>query len=536
MSAPGFALSGIDLAIICGSLVVSVAVGLWAARGRQDTAGDYFLASKRLPWWIIGTAFVSTSVSSEQIVGTVGAAYRDGMAIANWELYGLLTYIVMLGLFFPIYLRNRIATVPEYLARRFGPLCSDIYSWVMLVAYVVVFQTPVLYGSTLVLSQLTGWNFYLVLWGTVALIAGYAVKGGLASVMWTDAVQCVMLLGGGITLFFVALARIPGGWPAMVAASPERFHLYHPPSDPVAPYLGLVAGSFGVFLFYSASNQVLVQRVLAARTTWDGLMGIVFSGFINLFRPLVTCFLGFIVYHWVTHLQAAPPLKNPDDAFPFALSTFASGYGLRGIILAGFLAAVMSTVSALANSTATIFALGIYQRALRPQAGDREVVRVGRIASVLALVIASLLCPFIADLGGIFTYFQTSVTMLATPFVAVFLVGMLWRRANYAGALFGIIGGLVIQCGVAFGAPALGIELHWLYSAFIAQVIVMAGVVIVSLATPPPPQPELVAPLVWKPALVANEHMGAGRPWYQNVWLWLGIYGACEITVYWMFW
>ena len=135
-----------------------------------------------------------------------------------------------------------------------------------------------------------------MLWGTVAIVGLYTVKGGLASVMWTDAVQCVMLLGGGITLFFVALARIPGGWNAMVLANPERFHLYHPPDDPIAPFPALICGSLGVFLFYQASNQVMIQRVLAARSTWDGLMGIIFAGFINFFRPLVTCFLGFIVY------------------------------------------------------------------------------------------------------------------------------------------------------------------------------------------------------------------------------------------------
>ena len=151
---------------------------------------------------------MSTSVSSEQIVGTVGAAYQHGMAIANWEWWSLPTYTLLLVFFIPVYLQNRIATLPEYLTKRFGPLCGDIYSWVMLVAYTLVFMVPVLYGSTLVLSKLTGWSFPIVLCGTVAVVGLYTVKGGLASVMWTDALQCVMLLGGGITLYFVALARI----------------------------------------------------------------------------------------------------------------------------------------------------------------------------------------------------------------------------------------------------------------------------------------------------------------------------------------
>ena len=151
----------------------------------------------------------------------------------------------------------------------------------MLLAYVFVFMVPVLYGGSLAFSQLTGWNFYLVLWLTVAMVAGYTAKGGLASVMWTDALQCMMLLGGGITLFFIALANIPGGWNAMELANPDRFHLYHPPSDPVAPFPAIVLATFGLYIFYSAGNQVMVQRVLAARSTWDGLMGVIFAGFIN---------------------------------------------------------------------------------------------------------------------------------------------------------------------------------------------------------------------------------------------------------------
>jgi SSS family solute:Na+ symporter len=530
-----FALSPLDITIILGSLVFVMGVGLWASRRQGETARAYFLASERLPWWIIGSAFVSTSVSSEQIVGTIGAAYQHGMGIANWEWWCLPTYLLVLLFFIPVYLKNRIATVSEFLAKRFGPLCGDIYSWVMLVAYVLVFLAPVLYGGSLVFSELTGWNFYTILWGTVILVGLYTVKGGLVSVMWTDAAQCVLLLGGGTVLFFVALSKIPGGWSAMVQANPERFHLYHPPLDPVAPFPALICGSLGVFLFYQATNQVMIQRVLGARSTWDGLMGIVFAGFVNLLRPLVTCFLGFIVFFWIHQMHQAEPLSNPDTAFSLALGTFASGFGLRGVVLAGFLAAVMSTVSALANSTATIFALDIYKKMLRPDATQQQVIRAGRIASLLALTIAGLVSPAVEMLGGIFRYFQTGVTYLATPFVSVFILGILWKRTNYPGALFGIIGGLAIQTAVALGAPALGYKLHWLYLAFIAQVIIMAGVVAVSLATAPGPK-EAVQSLLWSPSLLANYDEGIARPRYRSVRLWFALYACIWVYLYWRFW
>ena len=530
-----FVLTPADIAIILGSLIFVIGVGLWASRRQSKTARAYFLASERLPWWIIGSAFVSTSVSSEQIVGTIGAAYQHGMGIANWEWWCLPTYLLVLLFFIPVYLKNRIATVPEFLAKRFGPLCGDIYSWVMLVAYVLVFLAPVLYGGSLVFSELTGWDFYIILWGTVVLVGLYTVKGGLASVMWTDAVQCVFLLGGGIVLFFVALSKIPGGWSAMMQANPERFHLYHPPLDPIAPFPALICGSLGVFLFYQATNQVMIQRVLGARSTWDGLMGIVFAGFVNLLRPMVTCFLGFIVFFWIHQMHQAEPLRNPDTAFSLALSTFASGFGLRGVVLAGFLAAVMSTVSALANSTATIFALDIYKRMLRPDATHQQVIRAGQMASLLALAIAGITAPAVEMLGGIFRYFQTGVTYLATPFISVFILGILWKRTNYPGALFGIIGGLAIQMTVALGAPALGYRLHWLYLAFVAQISTMTGIVIVSLATAPGPK-DMVQSLLWSPSLLANYDEGIARPLYKRVRLWFALYACIWVYLYWRFW
>jgi SSS family solute:Na+ symporter len=344
-----------------------------------------------------------------------------------------------------------------------------------------------------------------------------------------------MLLGGGLVLYFVALHKIPGGWAAMAAASPERFHLYQPPNDLNAPFLGLLFSSLGVGLFYQSSNQVMMQRVLAARTTWDGLMGIIFAGFINLFRPLVTCFLGFIVYHWINHMHRAEPLENPDTTFPFALTTFAPAWGLRGIILAGFIAAVMSATSALANSTATIFALEIYRRVIRPNAEERTVVRVGQTASLLALVIAALICPAVAHLGGIFRYFQTGVTWLATPFISVFILGILWKRTNYPGAIFGLIGGLVIQAAVAVVLPMLGIKMHWFYTAAIAQAITMIGIALVSLVTAPPDR-EKIETLVWRPALLEVHRVGPGRPWYHTPAFWFFIYAGIWISIYWRFW
>lgn len=534
-------MNALDLLIVILSLAIVVVVGLIASRQRSDTAEGYFLASGKMPWWIIGSAFVSTSVSSEQIVGTVGAAYQHGMKIANWEWWTLPTYTLLLLFFIPVYLRNRVTTVSDFLARRYGPLCRDIYSWVMLIAYVVIFLVAVLYSGSLAIAdlvpwkaQLSPWRLQIVLWSTVLLVAAYTVKGGLVSVMWTDAVQCLMLVGGGLALYFYALWAIPGGWSAMVQAAPDRFHLYHPATDEQAPFLGLVFATFGVFLFYQAGNQVMVQRVLGARSVWDGMMGIVFAGFINLIRPLVTCFLGFVVWHWINVLHHAAPLTDKDLAFSFTLKTLSPEWGLRGVVLAGFFAAVMSTLSALANSTATLFSLEVFKK-FKPQADDRTVVRVGQVASLVSLVVAGMLAPGVRYFGGIFDFFQARVAYLATPFISVMLLGIFWRRANYAGGVAGIVGGLAIQIALAVGLPHIWPKLHFYYIAAIAQLLTMALVVATSLLTPPPP-PDQWMPFQWSKVALAELIASGSRPWYKSLWLWASLYAAIWFGIYVWFW
>lgn len=529
-----FSLSIADIAILVGSIVIVLAVGMWASRNQDKSARGYFLASGKLPWYIIGAAFVSTSVSSEQIVGTVGKAYDTGMGVANWEWWSLPIYIALIVFFIPMFLRNKITTVPEFLTRRFGPLCGDIYSWVMLLAYIFVFLVPVLYGGSLAFANLTGWSFYLVLWLTIALVAAYSIKGGLSSVMWTDAVQCVMLVGGGLILYFLALDKVPGGWTAMQHAAPARFHLYHPPSDPVAPFLGIILGSFGVFIFYSAANQVMIQRVLGARSIWDGTMGVIFAGFINLIRPLVTCFLGLIVYHWIHIMHMSKPLNLPDLAFPFALRTFAPEWGLRGIILAGFLAAVMSTISALANSTATLFSLDVYHKLINKNADDKRLVLVGRLASIVALVSAGLMAPFVKSVS-IFTWFQTGVTYVAMPFATVVLFGLLWKRTNYQSAAFGLIGGFVAVFALDTIFRLVGIKLHWIYIGAIAQVFTALGMVLVAYRFPPPCE-EQWKPFQWYPHQVRILNDGIARPRYMSLGLWFAIYAVIWVFLYWRFW
>jgi SSS family solute:Na+ symporter len=233
-------------------------------------------------------------------------------------------------------------------------------------------------------------------------------------------------------------------------------------------------------------------------------------------------------------MKMAEPLSNPDTTFPFALKTFAGTWGLKGVILAGFLAAVMSATSALANSTATIFSLNIYKR-IKKDATDKQMIWTGRMVSFLALTIAGLLAPSVSQFGGIFMYFQRGVTYLSTPIISVIIMGIIWKRANYASAVFGLIGGIVIQVLVVFADQLLGWHLHWLYLAFIAEMLIMIGMMIVALNTSPPEKTQW-QPFWWRPSLLANYDDGIKRPWYASLIMWFLIYAVIWFFLYWRFW
>jgi len=530
-----FNLSVLDIVIIVAITVFVILIGLIAAKRADRTVSGYFLASGKMPWYLVGAAFVATTVSSEQIVGTMGATYKDGLGIANWTWWALPTYLLTMIFFIPMYLRNKIMTVPEFLKRRFGTACANIYSVVMIIGYVFVFLPPVLYGGSITVSELTGWNMHYVMAGIVIATGSYTLLGGLNSVMWTDAIQCVLFLVGGVLFFWLALDHIPGGWGAMVEAAPERFHLYHPPSDPEAPFLGLIVASFGVFLFYQSSNQVMIQRILSARSTWDGMMGIIFAGFIGIVLPIVTCLMGLVMYHWLDVMNQGPSLlpENYDLAFPLALQTFAPS-GVKGIVLAGFFAAIMSSVSALSNSISTIFSLDIYKPFFRKSAGDKEMITVGQLSGGIALITASIVAPLVGTIG-LFKYFQTGVTYIATPFISVIIMGIIWKRTSYLGAVFGLIGGVIIQISLAMALNLFEIKLHWLYAGAISQVLTILLIIIVSLYSRAPTEKQTKS-FVWNPSWLTTFEDGIIRPWWEKVKFWAIIYAISWGLVYYMFW
>src|ERR1043166_5293122 len=418
--------STLDLMVCVGYFVSVVAIGFLSSRKQKDSVQAYFRADNQLPWYAIGFSIVAAGISSEQFVGEVGYAYKLGMPVVNWEWVVLPGLSLLLWVFVPLYVRNNIATMPEYLERRFGVRCRRLYALLTIGSYVLVNFALVFYTGGFALEKMWGINRLAAVWLLALVTGAYTVYGGLTAVAWTSSFQCVLLLGGGLYVFFAGLAKI--GWDfTAVLGDGQRAHLFTP-ADHEVPWTALVVLMLSTNVWYYATNQYINQRCLAAKNEWHAKMGVLFSAMLQLLIPLATCFPGMI-YRVIN-----PHLDNPDEAYPAVVAAVAPP-GLRGLVVAAIISAIMSTVSGLVNSTSTIVTLDLAQQWKKTKWSEAKLVRLGRWSGAVALLIGAVLAPIVMRWQNIFRYAQDIWAPMAAPVVVVFLAGALWRRANERGAL-----------------------------------------------------------------------------------------------------
>jgi solute:Na+ symporter, SSS family len=423
---PGAGYSKIDLLVCAGYLVAVVAIGFFSSRRQGASVSGYFRAGNRLPWYAIGFSIVAAGISSEQFVGEMGYAYKLGLPVANWEWLVLPGLSALLWIFVPLYVRHNIATMPEYLERRFGGRARTLYAGLTIASYVLVNFALVFYTGGFALEKMWGIHRLAAVWG-LALVTGlYTVYGGLTAVAWTSSLQCLLLLGGGLYVFFAGMARIGWDWGAMLGSG-QQAHLFTP-ADHEVPWTALVVLMVSTNVWYYATNQYINQRCLAARDEWHARMGVLFSAGLQLLIPLATCFPGMI-YRVIN-----PGLDNPDAAYPMMVAAVVPA-GLRGLVVAAILSAIMSTVSGLVNSTSTMVTLDLVQRWKGRDWSEARLVRVGRWSGAIALLIGALFAPVVMKWQNIFRYAQDIWAPMAAPVVVVFLAGALWKNATERGAL-----------------------------------------------------------------------------------------------------
>ena len=520
----------LDIAILLGYLAIVAAIGFHVARREKKTSREYFLAGSRIPWYAIGLSMVASSISTEQFLGEVGFAYSHGMAVVNWEWLNFIALSVLIWVFTPFYIRGRIATMPEFLERRYGVVPRTIFAWLTVLSYAIVNLSLVLYGGGLALNYIFGTPIF---WSAVVLAAltgAYTIYGGLSSVVWTDVFQCCLLLVGGLVIFFVGLHEV--GWDA-IRSSGDRAHLILPASHPELPWTAMIALALSTNIWYFCTNQYINQRCLAAKDEWHAKMGMVFCGFLGVLLGLSVAFPGLIAH------AINPNIENPNQAYPFLVTKLLPP-ALQGIILAALVSAIMSTISSLVNSTATVFSLDIYQRLHRKDASDLQLIKAGRWCGVVTLLLGVVCVPVVGKWEHIFAYCQEVWVLIAGPTVAVFVVGVLWKRANNTAASITMALSFPL-CSVPYiqkfhpflPGPIENIFVLGLF-VLVACVLIM---VLISFVTTPAPAGKTQG-LLWSMSMLRlPAATAAAKPhWYQRVALWWVLMVTTFILIYVILW
>lgn len=537
-------MNGIDVAIVAAYFVVVVGFGMLKGRGQRTSAEGYFVSKGNLPWWAIGAAYVATGMNSEQLIGLNGMGYKIGLPMVNWSLIAIFVYSALMFVFFPVYLRNGIVTMPQYLGKRFDKRSENVFAVLLLVSYILLNLAVVFYGGAKLLEVVFGIPLWVGL-VVLALASGvYTVYGGQSSMVYAAFVQFVLIFGSGLLLFVLGILRLPGGWHEVIARAPCGFHLIKGTDYPMIPWHAIVITIFGLHLFYSCINQALVQRGFGARTEWDVRMAMIFAGFFVLVRPFVEVFPGMMARALAVHNPVFDMTHQPiDNVFPLVVREWVPA-GLQGMIIVGILSSVMSTISAFLASISTLFTYDVYKKWIRTAAEDRELVRVGTICTLALMVFSVAYCPLIGRMGGIFQYFQSMATYLAVPVATVFLFGVFWRRTTPTAALavivLGIPLGVVInQLIIPDAFPAEVIRHYSLDNFFVAsgfnQLACVILMLVFSAFTPPKAEKE-IAPLLWSKDMLHSPPDEPKRPFVASVAFWWTVLAIVYAAVYVIFW
>lgn len=466
-------LSSFDVFAFVAYFIV-VAVVVIAVSRREREAKDYFLAGRNLRWWLIGISLIASNISTEHFVGMAGAGVEFGLAIASYEWMAAITLVIVARWFLPKYLEHGVTTMPEYLERRFDLRARSWLAVYMLLAYVGVALATVLYSGGLALQIIFDMPLW---WGIVILAAfggGYTVYGGLKAVVWSDLIQGTMLLAGGALTTYIGL-RAVGGWGSLMEQAGDKFHTVLPLDHPELPWFAIFFGGLWIAnIFYWGCNQFITQRTLAAKDLRQGRYGIILAAYIKLLIPFLIVVPGIIA-----GVLYADELARPDMAYPMLIERLLPG-GLRGLMLAALVAAIMSSLDSMLNSAATIFTIDIYRRRIRPRSSQSHLIATGRWSSMVFLLIAAAWAPFLGRFERVFSYIQEFWGLITPGVAVVFLAGLFWKRATASGAAAALAATLPVTIGIKVLWP----QMAFLNQMWFAGLTLMGVIGGISLARP----------------------------------------------------
>ncbi|MDG2062631.1 MAG: sodium/sugar symporter [Flavobacteriaceae bacterium] len=451
----------LDYTIFFLYALVILGVGLWVSRnkkGETKSTEDYFLASKSLPWWAIGASLIAANISAEQFIGMSGSGFAGGLAIATYEWMAALTLIVVGKFFLPIFIKKKIYTIPEFVEQRYSSQLKTILAVFWIGLYVFVNLASVLYLGGLALQTILGIDMLTAVIGLAAFAAAYSLYGGLSAVAWTDIIQVVVLVLGGLVTTYLALDTVSGGkgflegLSTIYNAVPERFDMILEKSNPEymnLPGIGVLIGGMWIAnLYYWGFNQYIIQRTLAAKSLEESQKGILFAAGLKMIIPLIVVIPGIAAYVIVNDpvllgslgesgLSNIPSSGEADKAYPWLMQFLPTG--LKGVAVAALAAAIVSSLASMLNSTATIFTMDIYKQLINKNASETKTVNIGRLSAFIALIIGTIMAPLLGGIDQAFQFIQEYTGIVSPGILSVFILGLFWKKTSNKGAIYGAL-------------------------------------------------------------------------------------------------
>lgn len=420
--------------------LVLFGIAVWVIRKKKDNTEDYFLAGRNIGWFVVGASIFASNIGSEHVVGLAGTGASDKLPLLIYEIQAWV--VLILGwVFLPFYARSGVFTMPEFLEKRFDARSRWVLSIFSIAAYVLTKISVTIYAGGVVVSALLGIDFWTGAIATVILTGIYTVLGGMRAVVYTETLQAVLLIIGAAVLTFIGLDKV-GGWESMTETlSPEYFNMWRPATDPDFPWPSLLITSTIVGIWYWCTDQYIVQRALTAKNIKEGRRGTIFGAVLKLLPVFLFLIPGIIAL--TLKMRGELHWDSPDQAFPVLMSNLLPS-GLRGLVAAGLLAALMSSLASVFNSCSTLFTVDIYKK-LRPNTPEKKLVRTGQVATVIVVIIGIVWIPIMANISGVlYEYLQSVQAYIAPPITAVFLLGIFYKRINATGAFATLIMGIIV--------------------------------------------------------------------------------------------
>ncbi|MEM9053762.1 MAG: sodium/solute symporter, partial [Pseudomonadota bacterium] len=460
-------LGTIDLVIVGLYAVALFAIAIYVSRepaGETKDTEDYFLAGKALPWWAIGASLIAANISAEQIIGQSGQGFVVGLAIAAYEWQAAIVLLIVAKYFLPIFLERKIYTMPQFLETRYGDEVKSVMAVFWIVLYTTVNLTAILWLGGLAITAVTGLATFPAMAGLAAFAVLYSLYGGLKAVALTDIIQVVILIVGGFAITWIALGLVGGESGALAGLStllneiPGHFKMIlaedHPNYGDLPGIWTLLGGLWVLHFSYWGFNQYIIQRALGAENLQEAQKGLAFAAFLKFIIPVIVVIPG-VAALWLAQngqLDLVALQETPDSTYGVLMTLVPEG--LRGIVFAALIAAIVSSLASMMNSISTIFTMDIYRDYMAKDRSEQHYVLVGRITALTAMVIALVLAqPFLGGLESAFQTVQEYSGFIAPGIVAVFLLGFFWKRANRAGAFALLISSVLLNLAAKFGLP-----------------------------------------------------------------------------------